>query len=194
MRLLRDRGSLFYLEVDMVTYIQLREEVHYNSETGIFKWRKGKRGRKANGIAGSLEPNGYVRICIDYKKYPAHRLAWLYVHGYMPENEIDHINRVRNDNRICNLREVSRLCNIRNCSVSKDNTSGITGVNYVENWGPKGKWRATIAINKNRIVLGAFDEKVDAAKVRWEAEKHYNFPNCNTTSSAYEYLKKHGAI
>lgn len=73
---------------------------------------------------------GYVQIKISGKLYHAHRLAWLYVYGYMPEKEIDHINRIRDDNRIANLREATSQLNSLNTGIYKNNTSGSKGIYY----------------------------------------------------------------
>ena len=111
--------------------------------------------------------------------------------SYLPENEIDHINRIKDDNRWCNLREVSRQCNVRNCSIGKNNKSGITGVGWVKKCN---KWCSRITVSRKTICLGNYKEFSDAVKARWDAEVKYNFPNCNTTSSAYEYLKEHNLL
>jgi len=98
----------------MLTQERLKERVTYDPDTGIFLWKKmPSRGKSL--IAGFIYPNGYIRIHIDGRKYLAHRLAWLYVYGSFPKNHIDHINRVRNDNRIANLRDVIRCMNQINC-------------------------------------------------------------------------------
>ena len=94
-----------------ITQDRLKEEVWYDPLTGIFTRKKGSRAGKVGAIAGSLTSYGYIRVSICSKFYMAHRLAWLYVYGYLPENSIDHINGVRNDNRLANLQEVSRACN-----------------------------------------------------------------------------------
>jgi len=90
----------------------------YDPYTGLFTWLVDAYSNKVKGkIAGSIK-EGYINISIDRKLYRAHRLAWLYVNGVFP-SEIDHINRVKSDNRICNLREVSRSENCQNRSTSK---------------------------------------------------------------------------
>ena len=118
----------------------------------------------------------------------SHRLAFLYMEGYFPENDVDHINRIKDDNRWCNLREVFRSCNMRNCDMMKTNTSGITGVRFNKF---NQKWVARTLLFDKRVNLGYFDNKLDAAKARWEAEKKYCFEHCNTKSSAYQYIHKH---
>lgn len=89
----------------MITQEELKEYLHYDPLTGDFNWTIGKRGLKVNSKAGSMNDQGYVIIRINNIRYRAHRLAWLYVYGHFPINEIDHINGVRSDNRIENLRD-----------------------------------------------------------------------------------------
>ena len=71
--------------------------------------------------------------------------------GYLPENDVDHINRIRDDNRWCNLRHVSRVCNIRNRDKFKNNTSGVTGVSWFDS---RGTWRVRIAVDRKQMGLG----------------------------------------
>jgi HNH endonuclease len=88
-----------------LTAERLRERLHYDAETGVFTRRVGSSNARAGDVAGSVHSTGYVRISIDGGKYTAHCLAWFYVHGVWPSDQIDHINRNRSDNRIANLRE-----------------------------------------------------------------------------------------
>jgi hypothetical protein len=90
---------------DKLAAERLRERLRYDGGTGVFTRRVGSGHARAGEIAGSVHSTGYVRIGIDGGKYTAHRLAWLYVHGVWPSDQIDHINRNRSDNRIANLRE-----------------------------------------------------------------------------------------
>lgn len=174
-----------------LTQDRLKELIDYDYETGVFIWRVSRQRIKKGSIAGSLNKStGYWIICIDNKRYKAHRLVFLYIDGYLPENGIDHIDRNKINNRYNNLREASKTCNSRNCNISKINKSGITGVSWYKR---SNKWRSEINIPK-KIRLGYFDNIIDAVRARWEAEIKYNFPNCNTISSAYVYLKENSAI
>lgn len=171
-----------------ITQKRLKELFRYSPETGDFtRLISICRLAKAGRVAGTKTKRGYIRINVDGVLYYSHRLVFLYVYGYLPENDVDHINRNKSDNRIENLREVSRQCNSINANISKSNTSGITGV-YLNK--KKKNWCAQICINRKVINLGCFNKKHNAALARWEAEKKYNFPNCNTTSTAYLYLKE----
>lgn len=98
----------------LLTAQRLRERLHYDPESGFFFRRYGRGRRGADGHVGCLTSDGYRYIGVDYIRYSAHRLAWLYVTGKWPVGYIDHINRHRNDNRIANLRDVSAFVNIHN--------------------------------------------------------------------------------
>lgn len=156
----------------------LKELLHYDPETGEFTWLV-SRGRKAKAgsTAGSLDRHEYQVIGVQGKLYLAHRLAWLYAHGEFPPNDLDHINRVRADNRLQNLRLATRAENMQNISIPSSNTSGHVGVS----WYKRGqKWQASITVNYKRIGLGCFPNIEDAIAARKAAEKTYHqFQNEN---------------
>jgi HNH endonuclease len=119
----------------MLTLSRLREVLHYDPETGEFRSLKRKGWRRK---CGSIS-RGYLRIKIDGRNYLAQRLAWLWMTGEWPEDEVDHRNRVKLDNRWCNFRPATRLINCNNRSLSKNNTSGTNGVGWAN-----GKWRVRL--------------------------------------------------
>lgn len=169
-----------------LTQKRLKELLHYDPETGIFTWRKYRSYNAPTGsVAGTHNSNGYIVICIDRSREFAHRLVWLYMHGYIPECTIDHINRDRLDNRLENLREATRQCNARNIGLQQNNTSGIKGVTWDKS---RIKWVAFIKVSGKHIPLGRYADKSDAAMRRWEAEKEHGFPGCCCDSTAYRYL------
>ncbi len=112
----------------MLTLDDLRRTLEYRPDSGLFIYKE-RRGRKKPGdVAGRTHKSGYVYIVINRVNYLAHRLAWFYVNGSFPKSQIDHINRVRNDNRIENLREATGAENMQNYSKPTTNKSGVVGV------------------------------------------------------------------
>jgi hypothetical protein len=154
----------------MLTQAKLKEVLHYDPETGDFTWRK--KGEKR---AGCTTSHGYQRIILARKEYKSHRLAWLYVYGEFPKEQIDHINGVRDDNRIKNLRPVSNTENTKNGKRRCTNTSGVTGVC----WFKLNKcWGAYINADGKRVFLGLFEDLILAVAARKSAERQYEYhPN-----------------
>ena len=152
-----------------LTQERLQELLHYDPETGIFTNLKSRGRVKIGSVAGSKNPNGYIYIAIDSKKYRAHRLAWLYVHGNFPEKCLDHINEVKDDNRIVNLRLATNLENHQNQSSPRtNNTSGFNGVGWHKF---SGKWLARIMANGKHKHLGYFDTAEEASAVYLAAKR-----------------------
>lgn len=131
--------------------------LRYEPETGLLYWRISSGKAKAGTVAG-CEAKGYILIGINGKLLKAHRLAWLLHHGKDPIGDIDHINGLRSDNRIENLREANHSENMHNRRADKDNRSGVKGVCW-NKW--KGKWMAYV----NGKHLGYFPSKEEAAGV-----------------------------
>lgn len=156
-----------------LTAEELKKYLDYNPETGIFIWKKVPSNRvKINTEAGWIRADGYRLIKLFKITYPAHHLAWFYIYGKLPEDQIDHINGIPNDNRIVNLREVTNFENGKNQKLRKNNTSGVMGVHYIK---PNRKWSAYIDIKYKRKGLGYYDDKWDAICARKSAEKKYGF-------------------
>ena len=137
-----------------ITIEHLRESLDYDMQTGIFIWRKNHRRPDLIGKnAGAIHSAGYISIAIHNVKRLAHRLAWFYVIGAMPENHIDHINGNKLDNSFANLRQVTRFGNLQNMrKATKANKIGLLGVSAHQ-----GKWRAQIMVNGKRIRASGFD-------------------------------------
>jgi hypothetical protein len=149
-----------------LTAERLRELVHYDPETGIFTRKVDRGGHKAGEVMGALSHRGYMKIGVDMRRYYAHRLAWLYIHGEMPK-VVDHINGNQMDNRIANLRNVDQAANVQNITrKSRNNKSGFLGVS------PKRKkWAAQISVNNKTVRLGVYDEKEAAYAAYVDAKR-----------------------
>ena len=127
-----------------------------------------RRGLLAGSVAGHLnKSSGYITISVDSRSYRAHRLAWLYVYKKWPEDCIDHINHIRTDNRIENLREVEKSQNQKNMSKDRRNKSGHSGVIWYKAYE---KWSAEIWVNKVKHFLGYFENFEDAYR-DWETDR-----------------------
>ena len=154
-----------------ITAEKLRELLHYDHETGIFTWKVRTPNQINIGdVAGCPTGNGYLRIKVQSRPYKAHRLAWLYMYGTWPEDQIDHINRIRTDNRIANLRAVTSKQNQQNAGKRSDNTSGHPGVCWNKQ---HSKWVANIRHNQKLIHLGCYSTIEEALSARKAGELKY---------------------
>lgn len=147
----------------MINQKELKELFTYHPETGEFYWNKLNSGIKKNLKAGNDKGNGYIQISIYKKRYLAHRLAWMYVHGTFPRLFIDHINGNKADNRIDNLREADKAQNAHNSKLSNANKSGAKGVIFYKRYGT---WQADITYRGKSYYLGRFETKEEAKQVR----------------------------
>lgn len=154
----------------------LSKWLDYNPETGIITWKLSIGRAKAGKIAGNINQYGYIELHFKTKSYLAHRVAYSLVHGDISDKFIDHINGIRDDNRICNLRAASREENQRNSKRRKDNKTGIKGVQYVER---DKHYVATIRNGGKQIALGFFKNIEDAKSAREDAalKLHGEFAN-----------------
>ena len=158
-----------------LTQEELKELLAYDPLTGLFTWIVKRPNATVGGIAGNLDPSGYVRISAKGKNYTAHRLAFLYMAGEFPPEHTDHVNHKRADNRWANLRATSQLDNNRNTPLRSDNTSGMAGVSF--NRRDK-NWTVRIKIGPAYKFLGNYESFDEARTVRLKANKLYNFhPN-----------------
>jgi HNH endonuclease len=148
----------------MLTAKRLRQQVHYNPLTGIFTWKESGRGHRQQ--AGSLDPSrgNRIRIWIFGRFYEASRLAWLYVYGVLPEQDLDHKNGNAADNTIVNLRLATMSQNCQNKKRYRNNTSGYKGVSKIGN-----RWRAVIKDGPNNRHLGCFATPEEAYEVYKQA-------------------------
>lgn len=157
----------------MINQDKLKEYLHYNEETGELTWIK-KPSKKVlpNSRAGSLTKSGYRHIIFDNKKYPEHRLIWFYVHGKFPDGQIDHINHIRDDNRLCNLREVSHSENARNRTKNKSSRVQEVGIWYCKR---RKRYIAEITLNQKKVYQRSFENIDDAIQARKQKAKELGF-------------------
>lgn len=152
---------------------------------GSLYWRVPRRACRAGSEVGSMDTHGYRETSFKGNRVSLHRLIFLYHNGYLPENEIDHINRVRDDNRIENLREVTATCNQRNSKLFITNTSGVKGVSYCSK---RKKWVAYINIGNKPKSLGRYQSLMEAACARLAAEQCVGWSACDAESTVYKYV------
>lgn len=154
---------------------ELREKLDYNHETGAFTWKKLRNSKRIGETAKCLDVAGYIQIsfgtgCV----HKGHRIAWAMHYGEWPKGPIDHINGVRNDNRIVNLREVDHQTNCQNVRIGSmvNNSTGILGVHLGQS--KTNPFRAKIMFNGKQIHLGGYPtaELAHAAYVEAKRKIH----------------------
>lgn len=170
------------------TQARVRELFKYDPATGDLIWRERPQSHFASvpafhsfkarfegRVAGHIESQGYRIIVFDGRGWKAHKVTWLFIHGEWvkyPDFEIDHVNGIRSDNRIQNLRKVTKSLNQRNASIRRDNVSGVSGVNWVAS---KRRWVARIWDGSHHKYLGQFRRIEDAAVARAKAERELGY-------------------
>ena len=170
-------------------YEEVIKLFRYNYETGVlyWRWRVNSRVPKTLEAGRQRKSSGYLDVQVHGRFYLVHRVVMLMCYGFYGEGlEVDHINHVRNDNRLCNLRFVTRSENNRNKSVSSKSTTGVTGVDFLK---AEKKYRARIRVNQEAIHLGIFDTLEEAAAARAEANLKFKF-NDNHEEGRARYVKK----
>lgn len=141
---------------------RLKELVCYLPRSGMFFQRVADR--HVCSVIGRRAKDGYVAIVLDGRSFLAHRLAWLYVHGKLPDGlVIDHINGVKNDNRIENLRLVSAWQNSFN-NRSRRRDGGLVGAYWVHD----SRWEAVTQVDGRRVLLGFYPTEEQAHRAYLE--------------------------
>jgi hypothetical protein len=149
---------------DHTTYRRVNKLLSYDPLTGILTWKIARmRGHVPGVIAGSPSRDGYWTIMVDGKAYKAHRLAWLLHTGKWPKDQLDHINRVRDDNRIENLRPANASLNQINSEMYRNNKSGYRGVYFHSG---SNKWQAQLRRNNKQTHIGLFATAIEASRAR----------------------------
>lgn len=156
-----------------LTAERVREVWSYDPITGDLVWKISPANHiKSGDVAGCLNKDGYIQCRFNKCTHLAHRLVFLWLYGRWPDGEIDHVNHLKTDNRIENLRDVSPQENDKNKKLAKNNNSGFTGVVWFKR---TQKWRANIYVNKRCIHLGYFNDINDAISARSRANIEHNF-------------------
>ena len=152
----------------------LRELLHYAPDTGDFTWKvDAAKSVKKGSAAGYVVVSGYLRITVRGGFFKAHRLAWLYVYGKFPDGIIDHINGIKLDNRISNLRDVSNSTNAENQKAAhRGSRTGFLGVTW-----SKGRYEAYIKVKKVGRYIGRYDTPEEAHEA-YLAEKRRVHVGC----------------
>lgn len=161
----------------MLTQEQLKNILDYNPDTGVFTRRYGGQGTYAGRIVGTRSTKGYLFTSIgnrlNHKKYSLHRLAWLYMTGKWPKEQIDHINLIKDDNRWVNLREANNSQNHFNRPKQKNNTTGFKGI-WIDPRNTINPYVAQIMYNGKKKFLGCFQTPEEAHKAYCFAVEKYH--------------------
>lgn len=159
----------------------VHQYLDYDTDTGIFIWKYPRKGIRVGDRAGRVNTNGYRDIQLFGNRYLEHRLAWFYHYGEWPEFEVDHINRIRDDNRIKNLQEATSSTNMHNMKISK-------GCYFHKPWG---RWVSAIKLRGKRIQLGDFETEEEAIVAYLEGKLLYHVVTETQKREILERLEKY---
>ncbi|WP_338805097.1 HNH endonuclease signature motif containing protein [Xenorhabdus griffiniae] len=153
-------------------YWKPRDRRQFNNDFAHKMWSLQYVGKRAGGKDGC----GYVVVHTKGIAIRVHRAIWIFAHGSIPSSLfIDHINHIRDDNRIVNLRLVTHLQNMKNQAMHSTNISGVNGVSFDRK---KRKWIASLRHLDNTVNLGEFTSMDEAIEARLEGNQRFNFhPN-----------------
>ena len=154
--------------------------VDCNVETGVITWKTTRNGRHGKSVAGEVvggaSGKGYLRVSLFGKSYLQHHIVWLAAHGELPVLDIDHINGIRADNRIANLRETTRAVNMQNLRRAHvDSASQLLGTYFDKR---RGRWQASICKAGRNRFLGYFDTAEAAAQAYLTAKRSIHREGC----------------
>lgn len=147
------------------------EWLRYDASSGTFTAIKSHPRRKAGDVAGFCMANGYIGVSVLGRQFYAHRLAWMFVYGQLPGMKIDHINGIRHDNRIANLREATDIGNAENIrKPHRDSSTGLLGVTFERS---SGRYQAQLtSMGKKWCARFATAEEAHAAYLAKKREMH----------------------
>ena len=155
----------------MFTQEELKTQVEYNADTGIFTWKVRPNNRiKIGNKAGNHHNRGCIEMSVLGERHLAHRLAWLYVYGYIPKL-IDHIDGNKLNNKISNLREATYAENAYNSKIKSNNKSGVRCVSWDK---ARQSWEVRIKIDGKLKHFGNYKDLDEAAKVAEKARKEHH--------------------
>jgi len=164
----------------------LKKLLHYSPASGEFTNREPRKRNKVGSQTGAKCSGGYLNTVLSGESYKLHRLAFLYMEGYFPEYQVDHINGVRDDNRWANLRHVTPGCNAQNRRMGSANTSGFIGVSLRAN---KVSWLASGSLHGTTISLGLYPTPLDAALARFTWEQRCPEWECSDIDTTFKAIK-----
>ena len=159
------------MTTQILTQERLRFLMDYDPDTGVFTRKVKVKNQPAGTIVGTSGTSGYLQCSIDGNPYKMHRLAWLYIHGKWPADQIDHINHITSDNRLCNLRAVSCAENHQNRARKTNSSSGYLGVTWHKR---ERRWQAQLEVNGKAIHLGSYQDLGLAIAARKQAELKFH--------------------
>jgi hypothetical protein len=148
----------------MLTQKELKEYLQYNPDTGEFIWLKSPVKRMIGKIAGYINDSGYISIQLNNIQYRAHRLAFLYMKGSFPIDQVDHLDKIRSNNKWDNLVESSQAENQLNKHNNIDKRSGFTyivGRSTTKTWTVRLPKKFTTE-GKSELYIGSFKNLEEA--------------------------------
>ncbi len=160
------------MNLSVLTQSVVKKLFHYDPVTGIVTRlvRTAQRHQVGEAV-GSSGARGYLQTTVGSRKYMLHRLIWLWVYGAWPVADIDHKNRIRNDNRLDNLRAATRSENNHNTGISQANSSGYQGVTWDKS---RCRWVANIRAHGKQRHLGRFQTPQAASEAYQAAKRVYH--------------------